>query len=73
MHASTESAAMSALITTAEAARISGFGERTFWRWSRSGVAPAPIKIGSAVRYRRAEIIEWIAAGCPRVDGKGAK
>lgn len=60
------------LVNAAEAARLIGCGERSLWRWSRSGVAPAPIKIVSAVRYRRAEIMEWIAAGCPRVDRKGA-
>ena len=65
--------ALSALISTGEAARISGVGERTFWRWSHCGIAPAPIKIGSAVRYRRDELNEWIAAGCPRIGGKGAK
>lgn len=59
------------LISAAEAARLIDCGERSLWRWSRSGVAPAPIKIGSAVRYRRAEVLEWIAAGCPRVDRKG--
>ena len=61
------------LIDTAEAARLSGCGERSFWRWSRSGVAPAPIKIGAAVRYRRQEILDWIAAGCPRVDREGGR
>lgn len=62
------------LLTTAEAARLAGCGERTFWAWSRSGLAPAPLKIGlglrPAVRYRRADILAWIAAGCPRVDGR---
>jgi predicted DNA-binding transcriptional regulator AlpA len=60
------------LLTTAEAATLAGVGERTFWAWSRSGLAPAPLKIGHgtrpAVRYRRAELLDWISAGCPRVD-----
>lgn len=57
------------LLTTAEAARLAGIGERTLWRWSRSGIAPAPIKIGgAAVRYRRHDLEVWISAGCPRVD-----
>ena len=63
------------LLTTKQAAELCGIGERTFWAWSRSGLAPAPIKIGHgtrpAVRYRRSEILAWIEAGCPRVDGKG--
>ena len=62
------------LLTTAEAARLAGVGERTFWAWSRSGLAPAPLKIGHgtrpAVRYRRSELLAWIASGCPRCNGK---
>lgn len=59
------------LLTTREAATLAGVGERTWWRWTRSGLAPAPLKIGigprAAVRFRRAELLEWIAAGCPEV------
>ena len=62
------------LLTTKQAAALVGCGERTFWAWSRSGLAPAPLKIGlglrPAVRYRRTDIMAWIAAGCPRVDGR---
>jgi predicted DNA-binding transcriptional regulator AlpA len=61
------------LLTSKQAAELAGCGERTWWRWSRSGIAPRPISIGlglrPAVRYRRAEIMTWIQAGCPRCDG----
>jgi predicted DNA-binding transcriptional regulator AlpA len=61
------------LLTTEQAAELTGCGERTFWAWSRSGLAPRPIKIGlgtrPAVRYRRSELVQWIADGCPRCDG----
>ncbi len=62
------------LLTTKQAAALVNCGERTLWRWSRSGIAPKPVKIGgSAVRYRRDEYLEWIADGCPRCDRrKGA-
>lgn len=53
------------LLTTRKAAELLGIGERTLWRYANSGRAPAPIRVGSAVRYRRAELLEWIAAGCP--------
>lgn len=57
------------LLTTKEAAALCNVGERTLWRWSRSGVAPKPVKIGgSAVRYRRDEYLDWIADDCPRCD-----
>jgi len=66
-----------ALLTTREAARPANVGERTWWRWSRCGIAPAPLKIGEgkqgAVRFRRADILEWIQAGCPRVHGRASR
>ena len=58
------------LLTPAQTARLLSIGQRTLWRHSRSGAAPAPRKIGGAVRYSRSEILEWIAAGCPRIDGR---
>jgi len=65
------------LLTTAAAAELLSIGERTLWRWSRSGIAPAPIKIGggprAAVRFRRRELVEWLEAGCPRVDRRDAQ
>jgi predicted DNA-binding transcriptional regulator AlpA len=57
------------LLTTAEAAKLLSIGERTLWRHSRCGVAPEPVKIGGTVRYRRSQLLAWIVAGCPRVDG----
>lgn len=64
------------LLTTAEAAQLAGVGERTWWRWTRCGLAPAPVKIGigprAAVRYRRADLTAWIAGGCKPVDGRAA-
>ena len=63
------------LLTTGEAARLCGIGERTLWRWSRSGVAPEPVKLGpgrqGAVRYSRQALLAWIAARCPRTEGIG--
>lgn len=60
------------LLTTAQAAELLQCGQRTLWRWSRSGICPRPIKIGrglrAAVRYRRADLLEWIADGCPRAE-----
>jgi len=62
-----------AMLSTKQAAALCGCGERTLWRWSRSGLAPRPVKIGrgtrAATRYRAAELRERIDNGCPRVDG----
>jgi predicted DNA-binding transcriptional regulator AlpA len=54
------------LLSTRAAAHLCGVGERTLWRHSHSGVAPAPVRIGGSVRYRRSDLVGWIEAGCPR-------
>jgi len=62
------------LLICKEAAQLAGCGERTWWSWTRSGLAPKPVFIGHgtrpACRYRRSEILEWIAGGCKPVDGR---
>lgn len=55
----------SLLLDTKQVAELLGIGERTLWRWSRSGIAPRPIKIGKTVRFSADEIREWVAKGCP--------
>lgn len=70
---SSTSAIVPELLTTCEAARLTGMGERTIWRHSRSGLAPAPIRIGGLIRYRRAELLDWIAGGCRPVTSSTPK
>lgn len=53
------------LLDTKQVAELLGIGERTLWRWSRSGIAPRPIKIGRAVRWSADVVREWVADGCP--------
>jgi len=55
------------LLTAAEAAEVAGVAKRSWWRYVSSGRAPAPVRLGGAVRWRRSELAEWIQAGCPRV------
>ena len=59
------------LLRYEQVAEMLNAGQRSVWRWSRSGRMPAPVRIGgsNAVRFRRQEIEDWIAAGCPRVRG----
>lgn len=54
------------LLTAAEAAEVAGIAKRSWWRYVSSGRAPAPVRLGGAVRWRRTELAEWIASGCPR-------
>lgn len=55
------------LLTAAESAEMAGVAKRSWWRYVSSGRAPTPVRLGGAVRWRRAELAEWIATGCPRV------
>ncbi|QJW92574.1 helix-turn-helix transcriptional regulator [Frigoriglobus tundricola] len=34
-----------------------------------AGRLPAPVYVGGSRRWRRAEIVAWVAAGCPRGTG----
>ena len=67
------------LITETQAAELVGIKARTWRRMTRSGIAPAPIKLGKGerpmIRFRRDELLDWIKAGCPMVDQsmKGVK
>jgi len=55
------------LLTAAESAEMAGVAKRSWWRYVSGGRAPAPVRLGGAVRWRRSELAEWIASGCPRV------
>lgn len=54
------------LLSAAEAAEVAGVAKRSWWRYVSSGRAPAPVRLGGAVRWRKSELAEWISAGCPR-------
>lgn len=60
------------LLTCAQAAAVAGCGVRTWWRWTRCGLAPHPLKIGlgvrPAVRWSRREIEQWVQNGCMPVE-----
>ena len=60
------------LLTTEQTSTLTNIPERTLWRYSRSGIMPAPRKIGHLVRYDREQILAWLATGCPRIDGASA-
>lgn len=57
-------------MTLRQAAALCAVSERTLWEWANTGISPPPLKIGKGtVRYSRRAYEQWIAAGCPRVDG----
>lgn len=49
------------LLTTAEVARLLHCHERTLRRWCKAGVVPPPVRVGSVVRWRRAELEKWVS------------
>ena len=60
------------LLTEPQTAELAGFSGRTWRRMTRSGVAPAPLRIGRGsrpmIRFRKSEILAWIENGCKPVD-----
>ncbi len=53
------------LLTARQAAALLAIGTSTLHRLVARGVAPAPVKVGGATRWRRADLLAWLAAGCP--------
>lgn len=49
------------LLRTPEAARLLGLRPNTLEIWRVSGRGPAYHKVGRAVRYVEAELLEWLA------------
>ena len=50
---------MSGLMSLAEVSRYLGMSERTIYGWAQEGKIPA-FKLGSAWRFRRSEVDEWL-------------
>jgi predicted DNA-binding transcriptional regulator AlpA len=54
------------LLPRATAARLCGVSPATWSRWDAAKRIPAPVRLSpGCVRWRRAELAEWTAAGCP--------
>lgn len=46
-------------------AQLCDCSTRHVYRLSDAGLMPAPVRLGSLVRWSQTAIEEWIAAGCP--------
>lgn len=56
----------SLLCSAEEVAAMLGIGRTLFYGLISSGkIGPVPIKLGTRVLWRRTELEEWVAAGCP--------
>jgi excisionase family DNA binding protein len=56
----------------AVAVLLGGCSTRHVHRLADAGRMPRPIKLGTLVRWRRAELEAWIGAGCPSQQPGGA-
>jgi hypothetical protein len=66
------------LLTEMNAAKILCMSVRTLQAWRTRGTGPAFVRVGGAVRYRRADLVAWInanvvqpkpLAGTPKSEG----
>ena len=53
------------LLRSVDAAAVCGVSERTWRRWSATGLVPAPLRIGGMSRWNYAELAAWASAGSP--------
>jgi len=64
----------SKLLDVRGVAELLNCSPRHVYRLADSGRMPAPVKLGSLVRWNKASIDEWIATGCKPVRaGKGVR
>ncbi|MHC4178534.1 MAG: helix-turn-helix transcriptional regulator [Planctomycetota bacterium] len=59
---------MTVLLSAVDLAREFRISPRTIRRLDLQGKLPRPIRVGRAVRWRRAEMAAWVAAGAPPRD-----
>jgi predicted DNA-binding transcriptional regulator AlpA len=62
------SAPASFLVDSREASRLCGLGKTAWYALLAAGRCPLPVRLGRAVRWNRAELEAWAAAGCPARD-----
>ncbi len=55
----------SLLVGRVNAARLCGRSPATWDRLASAGRTPKPIKLGSAVLFRRSDLEEWVRLNCP--------
>jgi len=48
------------LLNAKEVASMLGISERTVWRLRDAGKLPAPVRLGSSVRWNRASLVQFI-------------
>lgn len=57
---------LSGLIDKDVIASLLDVSPRSVQRYIPQGKVPRPIRVGKGLRWRLNEILDWIAAGCPK-------
>ena len=63
--ATTPTAESSALLDVRSVAELLHVSARHVRRLADAGRMPPPVRLGAAVRWRRDELLRWLADGCP--------
>ena len=66
-----EGAGQPLLLNVADVAALLNVSTRSVWRMCRLGQCPEPVRVGGSTRWRTCDLQEWVAAGCPAVNGRG--
>lgn len=53
------------LLPVQAAAMLLGMSAKALRRADQAGKVPAPVRVGRNVRWRKAELVAWVNAGCP--------
>jgi predicted DNA-binding transcriptional regulator AlpA len=53
------------LVTAAQLARMLQISMRSLYRLRSGNQLPPPLRVGGFTRWRRTDIENWVAAGCP--------
>ncbi|WP_094479377.1 helix-turn-helix transcriptional regulator [Mycolicibacterium sphagni] len=54
------SARLAQLLTTADMTRLFGVHRRTIYNWRRSGIIPAPKRIGHYLYWQQADVLAFL-------------
>jgi excisionase family DNA binding protein len=60
-----------ALLDVRAVAALCTCSVRHVYRMADAGRMPAPVRLGALVRWRRQDLLDWLAAGCPLVRRAG--
>lgn len=61
------------LLDVQAVAELLGCSQRHVYRLSDAGNMPAPVRLGSLVRWSASAIRQWIDAGCPARSRKDSR